>query len=539
MMQMQICCKNERHIFMSIKVEIIQGFIESGKTSFINTIINGEELQDEKIVVILNEYGQQEINNNFEKRKIEIISVENEIIDEKNILNIISEFNPDRIFIECNGMCDNTSVIELFEKKNLKSICKIDDIISIFSMKDFNMYYRNMNNLVIDKIKSSTSIIFNDMNEVAKIEIKKIKSVIKKFNDNTRLLNHMSYDHEEYYEELDKNLKIIKMTLLIAIMTILGIACISLSFMSKEDHENIIKYLARFYNVFVSLIIEGIPFILIGSFISGIIGIIIPKERLIGILPHNKILSCLLVSISGLFLPICDCGTIPIMKSLIKKGVNLGCAVTFMLSAPIVNPICILSTYYAFQGNISVIMYRIISGILIAVICGVIVNFAFKDTSDIFNDQEDSGYCSCDICSGNVDYNKSFTDKMFNVIDHSTNEFINVSKYMIFGMFICSIFQCTLTKNMVNPGDDRSALVIMMTMGFLLSVCSTSDAFIGKGFVSQFSINSVMGFLVVGPMIDIKNVIVLSSFFKKKFILKLLFIIFTVSFIFMINFKIA
>ena len=110
---------------------------------------------------------------------------------------------------------------------------------------------------------------------------------------------------------------------------------------------------------------------------------------------------------------------------------------------------------------------------------------------------------------------------------------------MILGMFICSIFQSILINNVGNPGDNRSGLIIMMVLGIVLSVCSTSDAFIGKTFLNQFSINSVMGFLVVGPMIDIKNIIVLSSFFKKKFICKLLFIIFTESFLLMINLNIS
>ena len=210
-----------------------------------------------------------------------------------------------------------------------------------------------------------------------------------------------------------------------------------------------------------------------------------------------------------------------------------------MLAAPIVNPICILSTYYAFQGNISVVMCRILFGILIAIICGIIINHTCKNPDHILYESTDDDYCSCNICIGNISNNENFKSRIFNVINHSTNEFFNVAKYMILGMFICSIFQSILINNVVNPGDNRSGLIIMMVLGVVLSVCSTSDAFIGKTFLNQFSINSVMGFLVVGPMIDIKNIIVLSSFFKKKFICKLLFIIFTVSFLLMINLNIS
>ena len=89
------------------------------------------------------------------------------------------------------------------------------------------------------------------------------------------------------------------------------------------------------------------------------------------------------------------------------------------------------------------------------------------------------------------------------------------------------------------PNDNRISLLVMIVLSFLLSVCSTSDAFVAKGFLKQFSINSVMGFLVVGPMLDVKNTIMLFGSFKKKFVLKLIFIILVVSFRVLINCKLA
>lgn len=522
---------------MSIKIEIVQGFLESGKTSFINSMLKNEELKDENIVVILSEYGEKEIDRKLENVSA-VLESEYKHITKEYVLKIISQYKPDRIFIECNGMCDTEQISNVLKDNSLKSIV-VDDIISIFNLNEFEMYYKNMASLMVNKIKISTSIILNNMEEFTKSQIRDFKKIIKSINRSAKLINHVSVDGEDYYEEIEKNLNTLKMTLGISLITITGIIFVSLSTMDKNTYGNLLNDFYGFYIIFISLLIEGIPFILIGSFFSGIVGVLVSKEKLIKILPENKILSCIIASVAGIFLPICDCGTIPIVKSLIKKGVNIGTSVTFMLAAPIVNPICILSTYYAFQGNISVVMCRIISGILIAVICGIIINYTCKNPDHILLQSTYDEYCNCNICSGNISNNENIKSRIFNVINHSTNEFFNVSKYMIFGMIICSIFQSTLIKNVVNPGDNRSGLIIMMTLGVVFSVCSTSDAFIGKTFLNQFSINSVMGFLVVGPMIDIKNIIVLSSFFKKKFICKLLFIIFTVSFLLMINLNIS
>lgn len=523
---------------MSIKIEIVQGFLESGKTSFINSMLKSEELKDEKIVVILSEYGEKEIEVTSDNVKA-VLESEHKEINEEYVLEIISKYNPDRIFIECNGMCDSIEILDVLKNNNLKNIVVVDDVISIFNLNEFEMYHKNMKNLVISKIKISTSIVLNNMEDFEKSKIKEFKKKIKSINRSVKLINHISAHDEDYYEDIEKNLKILKMTLGISFVTIAGIIIVALSTMDKNSYNNLLNDFYGFYIIFISLLIEGIPFILIGSFFSGIVGALVSKEKLIKILPENKILSCIIASVAGIFLPICDCGTIPIVKSLIKKGVNIGTSVTFMLAAPIVNPICILSTYYAFQGNISVVMCRILFGILIAIICGIIINHTCKNPDHILYESTDDDYCSCNICIGNISNNENFKSRIFNVINHSTNEFFNVAKYMILGMFICSIFQSILINNVVNPGDNRSGLIIMMVLGVVLSVCSTSDAFIGKTFLNQFSINSVMGFLVVGPMIDIKNIIVLSSFFKKKFICKLLFIIFTVSFLLMINLNIS
>lgn len=528
---------------MRIKVEIIQGFLESGKTSFINSMLKSDELKNERILVILNEYGEKEINVDLEGPvNIKVLNESNENMKRNYILDIIKKYDPDRIFIECNGMTDSSELINMLKRREFKDTIILDDVICIINLSEFYMYYRNMKDLMYSKITNSTIIILNEIDKYNKEEIHRFKKNIKGINNEAKLIKHSNDGSEDYYEELDQNLKIIKMTFGISSILVLGILFILISSMDGSNYIDFIKEIKNFYNIFVSLIIEGIPFILIGSILSSIIQIIIPEKIIMKIFPRDKILSCITASIAGIFLPICDCGTIPIMKSLIKKGVNIGSAITFMLAAPIVNPICIISTYYAFGGDISVIMYRIILGISISVICGLVISFIFKNDNYIYKDRNyEEEYCSCCICKGNSTIDdRTVKGRIFNIINHSTNEFFNVSKYMIFGMFICSILQSTFIKNVgLLPNDERSGLIVMMLLGFILSVCSTSDAFIARGFLNTFSINSVMGFLVAGPMIDLKNLIVLSNFFKRKFIFKLVFIIFMISFILMINFNIG
>ena len=215
--------------------------------------------------------------------------------------------------------------------------------------------------------------------------------------------------------------------------------------------------------------------------------------------------------------------------------------ITFMLAAPIVNPIAIIATMYAFKEMKSVVIYRVVAGIIISISVGLIMQFCTKKDEDILINSEDNIECECGFCNNNYEYNGSKLEKVKAVFIHAGDEFFTVGKFMIIGTFLSSIFQSIVSANssVYIPNDNKISLLFMIGLAFLLSVCSTSDAFIAKNFLNQFSINSIMGFLVVGPMLDIKNTIMLFGSFKKKFVLKLMFFILLVSFVFLINFTLT
>jgi uncharacterized membrane protein YraQ (UPF0718 family)/Ni2+-binding GTPase involved in maturation of urease and hydrogenase len=537
---------------MNIKVEIVIGFLGSGKTSFINSMLQDEELQSETIVVIQDEFGKCEIdsdlNNEKQQRKIAVIRNDGDKeINADYIKKIISEYIPSRIFIEINGMKDSTNIINIFDDKSIKKICKIDDVISIIDVIKFSIYFRNMKSIISTHIFNSETIILNNVHTLKRKEFSRVQNEIKNINETANLLKHVSGISEgqslkDEYLEI-KNYK----SFVFAPFLYLGILMFILYYLSKLSMLDINIYneyldkFKKFYNVFISILIQGFPFILIGSFVSAIIQICISRDRFIKLFPKNIFLSCIVAALAGVLFPICDCGTIPVVRGLIKKKVPIAAGVTFMLAAPIVNPIAIISTIYAFQGMRSVAIYRIIAGIIIAISVGLIMQFCTKKDEDILNISEGIGECECGFCNDNYEGDTSKLNKIRAVFVHAGDEFFNVGKFMIIGTFLSSILQTTVSLNniMYIQNDDRISLLIMIGLAFLLSVCSTSDAFIAKGFLKQFSINSVMGFLVVGPMLDVKNTIMLFGSFKKKFVLKLIFIILSVSFGLLINFRLA
>ena len=144
--------------------------------------------------------------------------------------------------------------------------------------------------------------------------------------------------------------------------------------------------------IFLSIFFESLPFLLLGAVISSIIEEFVSDEKLIKLIPKNVILSSLVGVFLGFFLPACDCAVIPISKRLIKKNVPLNVAISFMLSSPIINPVVLLSTYYAFYNTDSkIFFYRFFLGILISLIIGIIMGLLFRNKNVLKN----SDSCCC------------------------------------------------------------------------------------------------------------------------------------------------
>jgi uncharacterized membrane protein YraQ (UPF0718 family) len=284
--------------------------------------------------------------------------------------------------------------------------------------------------------------------------------------------------------------------------------------------------------IFLSILIQAIPFILIGILLSSILQVAIPSETIVRLFPQKKATGFITAIFAGVFFPVCDCAIVPVATRLIKKGVPLPVAITFMLSAPLVNPIVIASTLYAFPKQPTIALLRVSIGILIAVIVGATFLF-FKEKKSIFKRSLDNIHCSCGCCSDRIQNKTGIIKKLELIFMHASTEFFQVGKFLIIGAFFSSLFQVCISKDIFNNlwGHKILSLLVMMLAAFVFSICSTSDAFIAKTFSLQFSTGAIMGFLVLGPMIDIKNMLMLLASFKKSFVIKLIATIFIVTFL--------
>jgi uncharacterized protein len=277
--------------------------------------------------------------------------------------------------------------------------------------------------------------------------------------------------------------------------------------------------------IFLSILIEALPFVLIGVLIAGIIQIFVTEKHIQRLIPKNKVLAVIMSCIVGALFPACECGIVPIVRRLIGKGVPIHAAIGFMLTGPLINPIVIASTYMAFGNDMKIAGLRMGLGFFIAVVVAFIVSWFFKGNQ--FK-------ASLQIVATHSHAKKeSFLNRFWAMLKHSVDEFFDMGKYLILGAFLAALVQTYMpAKALLEAADGTaSSTAIMMGLAYVLSLCSEADAFIGASFSSIFPTSAILGFLIFGPMMDLKNTLMMLSVFRAKFVLILLALITSVVFI--------
>lgn len=277
--------------------------------------------------------------------------------------------------------------------------------------------------------------------------------------------------------------------------------------------------------IFLSILIEALPFVLIGVLIAGVIQIFVTEEHIQRWIPKNKFLAVVMSCIVGALFPACECGIVPIVRRLVGKGVPIHAAIGFMLTGPLINPIVIASTFMAFGNDFKIAGLRMGLGFFVALMVAFAVSLLFKGTQFKASNRFDSSH--------NHSKNQSFSNRFWSMLTHSIDEFFDMGKYLIMGAFLAAFVQTYLpARTLLETGSGAvTSLFVMMGLAYVLSLCSEADAFIGASFSSIFPTSSILGFLIFGPMMDFKNTLMMFSVFRFRFVIGVLALI--VSMVFM------
>ena len=294
----------------------------------------------------------------------------------------------------------------------------------------------------------------------------------------------------------------------------------------------------QFVVSFQSIVYEALPFVIIGALISGILEELLPQELFARMIPKNRSLAIGGSALLGLIFPMCECGIVPVMRRLLGKGLPLGCAVAYMLSAPVINPVVIASTWAAFSGDrtgidglssLQMVTLRCGMAFVTAFIVGSVVNqMASKGVADLIKVPIKG--MSLTMADGTAPQ-RPWGTRLSNITQVALHDFIDITCFLILGAMLAASLQTFEIVNKVSflLTNPWTATPIMMAIAVLLCLCSEADAFVAANMISV-KLSGKLAFLVLGPMFDLKLLFMFTRVFKARLIIAIVIMLWAIIF---------
>ncbi len=270
--------------------------------------------------------------------------------------------------------------------------------------------------------------------------------------------------------------------------------------------------MSDFVFVWWGLLYEAMPFVVVGSLLSGFVERCVSRETVARLFPKNRLLGIGASACMGLIFPMCECGIVPVARRLVRKGVPVSCAVTYMLASPIVNPLVIVSTLVAFsrQEPWTVTGLRVGMGYATAIVIGLVVWKLLGEQNVLLRRHRRGG-------SDTPDEVRHRGSVLGDSLLLAAEDFIEIGATLVVGTALAALVNSGFSRAAMEPfaANPIAAISSMSALAVGLNLCSEADAFVARSFVA-FPLSAKMAFLVLGPMVDIKLIVMYTTVFRPK-----------------------
>jgi uncharacterized membrane protein YraQ (UPF0718 family) len=278
-----------------------------------------------------------------------------------------------------------------------------------------------------------------------------------------------------------------------------------------------IQLLAR---IAVSIVLEAAPFLLLGSLLSAAIDRYVKTDLIARRIPDGTIGRMAVGLLGGMAMPICECGSVPLARRLLGKGVPPLTALTYMLAAPVINPVVLLSTYVAFGGNMKMVLSRAVAVAVSAALTGWLCagRISSKGQADSIQPMAGADLNHLHSHGGRpIAAGGRSRWAVVDLLSSGAAEFLDMGKYLVLGALTSAAFKVFLPWQLVQALGAHAAIsvAVLMLLAVLLCVCSEADAFVAASFVYAPP-SAQLAFMAVGAMVDLKLVGMYYSAFPKK-----------------------
>jgi uncharacterized membrane protein YraQ (UPF0718 family) len=254
----------------------------------------------------------------------------------------------------------------------------------------------------------------------------------------------------------------------------------------------------------VAIVVQALPFLLLGTALSGAINAFVPAQVFTRALPKKPAFAVPVASAAGVVLPGCECASVPVAGSLIRRGVAPAAALAFLLSAPAVNPIVLTATAVAFPGDPEMVVARLLASLATSAAMGWLW-----------------------IRLGREEWLRMPARRTGHRPGHSRweefrrcfqHDFLHAGGFLVLGAMAAATFNVAVPRSVLDTFSESPWLSVIFLAGLaiVLAVCSEADAFVAAS-LTGFSPTARLAFMVVGPMVDLKLVALQSGTFGRAF----------------------
>lgn len=286
---------------------------------------------------------------------------------------------------------------------------------------------------------------------------------------------------------------------------------------------------------FLAILWEAMPFIVLGAVLAGILEEFLPQQAITRFLPKAVVPSIMIGGVLGLIFPMCECGILVVMRRLLRKGLPLSCCIAYMLAGPIINVVVIFSTWAAFEGHgiaPEMVGFRVGMGFVVACLTAMIVHLQYlKHGNALLTDiaMPPANAPVADVPDAATDpvqdaipaKKRTVGERLSNISATAMHDFVDITLFLTLGAVLAAT-----AKLFISPGEVEAlsreqpflAIPAMMVLAVLMCLCSEADAFVAASF-TKMHISAKVAFLVLGPMLDLKLLLMYTRVFRRRLII--------------------
>lgn len=282
------------------------------------------------------------------------------------------------------------------------------------------------------------------------------------------------------------------------------------------------------------LVLESFPWLLLGAVAAAAAEELLPDRTLPDLARRLGRWAVPGTALAAPLVPMCECGIVAVVRGLLAKGLPAHLGITFLLAAPILNPIVLATTWFAFQ-DWRLVALRAGCGLAIACTAGVL---AARVGADRLLARPPAPMppalprisiagarpATVPVAAATAGAGRAPTpprgDRVEAIARRTLTHALDIAAVFVLGAILAATARTAIPPEALQAvgGHALAGPAAGACLAIGLSVCAETDAFLAASFVGMAPA-AILCFLVVGPLLDLKLLLMYRGLFTTRTIL--------------------